>query len=148
MKYLIFILISLSLYAQDEIFISKGSAKYNWTADSVHSVYIPNILYLTGYTHLLRTPTGDKTHIDYLRNWVNFNGAKDSVKSRLRNVDMTTLVDDTLYYDISTLQANGRWTNSPDSYFTLNSYTVYYLKSSEGDTLKSSQGYYLITVAE
>lgn len=148
MKYLLIILFSISLYPQDMVSVPKGSAKYNWTADSVSSVYIPNILYLTGYTSLIRTATGDKTHIDYLRNWINYDGVKDSTKGRLRNVDMTPLVTDTVYFDISTIQDNGRWTNSPDSFFTLNDYDVYFLVSSEGDTLVSSDGYKLISVEE
>lgn len=142
-KLSLFFLLSANLFAQDLVYPGRGGASYNWTADSTNATTILSSLYVQGFNHPTRISGGDNTYTPYIRYWVSWDGVKDSTQGGNVYVDISSLGVDTLYYDHSTLQANGHWSNSPDEYYKVQSF--WYLVSSEGDTLISSDGDYLIT---
>lgn len=143
MKIFLIFLFSVSLYAQDVIQVGKGSAKYNWTASSVSKVLTQQTITLRGASTLLRNANGNSTYIKRIRYWSGWDGAKDSTLSPAV-LTRIALPEDTLYYDCTITQANGRWTQGVDS-FWVNIPPYYYLVSSSGDSLKSSNGDYLVT---
>lgn len=143
MKTLIIILFSISLFAQEIITVGKGSAKYNWTANYVlKELSVYNIV-LSGKTTLLRNTNGNVNKTVRIRYWSGWDGAKDSTLSPA-TLTRITLPEDTLFYDCTTTQANGRWTQGADSLW-VNIPPYYYLVSSTGDTLISSSSDYLVT---
>lgn len=136
---ILFFAISFSIFSQN-ISITTAARTgntYNWTADFVTKSITQSTLTLTGNSHFAKNGSGSKAVHKYIRYWVGALGAVDSVEANAISFDFTELEGDSLFYDCTTLQPNGRWTNSPDSlyYTSINSPAVLQLYITDGDSI-------------
>src|SRR3990167_4965676 len=109
------LLLTFNLYAQEIISVSIGSnSKWNWTANSVSYISSVDDITLIGHFSSRRIITGNlKNDVQkFIRFWIDYDGVKDSVGATSMTIDYVDVTGDTLFYDCTTLQPNGRWTVS------------------------------------
>ena len=146
---LLSILITLSVFtlegfAQETIIVGKGGALYNWTAGATTREVNDITVFLIGNSSLVRNATGNNTFENWIRYKIGVLSPLDSVRSRTLEFERTDLFEDTVFYSYSILQPNGRWSVG-DTGSWPDTISIWYLVSTEGDTLLSNTGDYLVT---